>query len=149
MSSRLQFILAIVLSLLTAPAALALKVEKVTVVTASGAAEFQAEIAETSSQRRTGLMFRRHLAPDRAMLFDFGDERQVSMWMKNTYIPLDMIFIGADGKVRGVRSAKPHSTDIITIDAPAKAVLEVVAGTAKRIGLAPGDRVNHRIFENP
>jgi uncharacterized protein len=140
-------ILAVLLSLAAAPCASAMKVETVTIVTASGKTVFHTEIAETQQERETGLMFRRHLAPDAAMLFDFGTARQVAMWMKNTYIPLDMIFIAADGRVAGVVAGKPFSTDILSIGAPARAVLEVAGGTAKRIGLAKGDRVLHRIFE--
>jgi uncharacterized protein len=127
--------------------ALAMKVETVTIVTAAGKTEFQTEIAASEEERSTGLMFRRHLAAGKAMLFDFGAPRRVAMWMKNTYIPLDMIFIAADGKVEGVIAAKPFSTVVLSVDAPVRAVLEVIGGTAERIGLAKGDRVVHRIFE--
>jgi hypothetical protein len=137
----------VALFVLTTAVARAMPVETVTVVTASGKTEFETEIATTEEERSVGLMFRRHLAPDKAMLFDFGKPRRASMWMKNTYIPLDMIFISADGTVEGVIAAKPHSTAVVTVDAPVKAVLEVIAGTAKRIGLKKGDRVIHRIFE--
>jgi hypothetical protein len=138
---------ALLLALLAGPFAFAMKVETVTVVTASGKTAFEAEIAETAEQRATGLMFRRHLPADRAMLFDFGKTRPVSMWMKNTLIPLDMIFIAADGRVEGIIAAKPYSTEVLTVDVPVRAVLEVAGGTAQRIGLARGDRVEHRIFK--
>jgi uncharacterized membrane protein (UPF0127 family) len=125
----------------------AAELETVTVVTAKGTTEFQAEIADSAEERQQGLMFRPHLPADRAMLFDFGAPRQVAMWMKDTRIPLDIIFIAADGQVEGVRTGKPFSEDILSVEAPARAVLEVAGGTAKRIGLAKGDRVRHRIFE--
>lgn len=124
------------------------RTERVAVETATGVTEFVAEIADTDPLRQRGLMFRRSLAPDRAMLFDFGQPRPVSMWMKNTYIALDMVFIRADGTVAGVASnTKPHSLDAIGVDDPVLGVLEVAAGTAARIGLKPGDKVRHPMFE--
>ena len=124
-----------------------LRTETVAVETAAGVTEFTAEIADTEPLRQKGLMFRRSLAPDRAMLFDFGQPRPVSMWMKNTYIPLDMVFIRADGTVAQVAAdTVPHSLDVIGVDEPVLGVLEVAAGTARRLGLKPGDRVRHRIF---
>ena len=122
--------------------------EPVTVVTATGETEFSAEIAETDAQQEYGLMFRYTLPPDRAMLFDFGRVRKVAMWMKNTYIPLDMVFIRADGAVSSVaESTVPHSLEVIASQEPVLAVLELAAGTARRIGLKPGDKVYHRIFK--
>ena len=125
-----------------------LRSETVAVETSSGVTQFTAEIADTDPLRAQGLMFRRSLAPDRAMLFDFGEPRLVSMWMKNTYIPLDMIFIRADGTVAGVvRDTKPHSLDVIGVDEPVLGVLEVAAGTTSLIGLQTGDKVRHPMFE--
>ena len=127
----------------------AFRLEPVTIATASGETIFTAEIADSEILRERGLMFRHDLPQDRAMLFDFGEERQVGMWMKNTYIPLDMIFIRADGTVAAVaENTVPHSLRVIGIEEPVLAVLEVGAGTAKRIGLKPGDRVYHRIFKS-
>jgi uncharacterized membrane protein (UPF0127 family) len=81
------------------------------------------------------------------MLFDFSPEQQVSMWMKNTYIPLDMIFIRADGRIlRIAENTEPESTKIIPSGGLAKGVLEVIAGTAKKYGIQPGDRVAHPLF---
>ena len=98
-------------------------------------------------QRERGLMFRRFLPQDRGMLFDFGTERPVMMWMKNTYLPLDMIFISRAGKVSGTRqNTEPLSEKIIPSGAPAYGVLEVNAGTAARIGLRIGDDVRHPLF---
>lgn len=122
--------------------------EPVTVVTAAGETEFSAEIADTDALQQYGLMFRYTLPEDRAMLFDFGETRAVGMWMKNTYIALDMVFIRADGTVASVaENTVPHSLEVIGSGEPVLAVLEVAAGTAKRLGLKPGDKVYHPIFK--
>jgi uncharacterized membrane protein (UPF0127 family) len=118
------------------------------IVTATGEHLFKVEMADTPKTRARGLMFRKSMPADRGMLFDFKVEGPVSMWMKNTYIPLDMVFIGRDGRVVGVAAdAAPLSERIISSPAPAYAVLELNAGAARRISLAPGDRVRHRLFE--
>jgi uncharacterized membrane protein (UPF0127 family) len=123
------------------------KFEELTVETAKGQTRFSVEVADTPQLRQRGLMFRRDLPADRGMLFDFGKPRPVQMWMKNTYIPLDMIFIRADGTVVGIGAdTVPLSEDTVGVAEPVKGVLEVVAGTAARIGLKPGDRIRHRIF---
>lgn len=123
--------------------------EPVTVDTAAGPVMFTAEIADTDATRERGLMFRMRMPEDRAMLFDFGVARQVAMWMKNTRMPLDMIFIRADGSIAGIaRNTKPMSTDVLGVGEPVKAVLEVAGGTSDRIGLKAGDMVYHRIFDN-
>ncbi len=121
--------------------------EKLVIETASGSHEFSVEVMRTGQQRERGLMFRRYLPQDRGMLFDFGIERPIMMWMKNTYLPLDMIFIGRTGKVSGIaHDAEPLSQKIIPSGAPAYGVLEVNAGTAARIDLKIGDRVRHPMF---
>ncbi len=113
----------------------------------SGVHFFSVEMAMTPDQQATGLMFRKSLPEGQGMLFDFRDEREISMWMKNTYVPLDMIFIRADGRIlRIAENTEPHSLKPIFSGGPARAVLEVVAGTARRLGLAPGDRVLHPVF---
>ena len=126
-----------------------LRVEPVT-VEARGAKEiFKAEIADTPELRQKGLMFRKELAADEGMLFDFGAPRPVHMWMKNTYISLDMIFIRKDGTVIAIgANTEPLSEAVIGVEEPVKGVLEVAAGTAARLGLKPGDRVYHSIFGN-
>ncbi len=122
--------------------------EPVRIVTAMGETEFSAEIADTDALRQYGLMFRYTLPGDRAMLFDFGQARQVGMWMKNTYIALDMVFIRADGTVASVaENTVPHSLEVVGAAEPVLAVLEVAAGTARRLGLKPGDKVYHPIFK--
>ena len=116
--------------------------------TASGPHHFTVEVMRTRDQLERGLRFRKQMAPDRGMLFDFGTPQPVSMWMKNTYLPLDMVFIAADGRVVSVkRDAKPMSEDIIPSGGDVLGVLEVNAGTAARIGLAPGDRVTDPMFK--
>jgi uncharacterized protein len=121
--------------------------EMLVIETASGPHEFSVEVMRTGLQRERGLMFRRYLPQDRGMLFDFGIERPIMMWMKNTYLPLDMIFIGRTGKVSGIaQDAEPLSQKIIPSGAPAYGVLEVNAGTAARIDLKIGDRVRHPMF---
>jgi len=127
-----------------------LRVEPVTVETSIGKEIFKAEIADTPELRSRGLMFRKKMAADEGMLFDFGVPRPVHMWMKNTYISLDMIFIRADGTVIAIGAdTEPLSEDIVGVEEPVKGVLEVVAGTAARLGLKPGDRVYHPMFGNP
>ncbi|VTZ52384.1 conserved hypothetical protein [Methylocella tundrae] len=123
------------------------KIERLDIVTASGAHPFLVEVMRTESERERGLMFRRTLAADRGMLFDFETERPVQMWMKNTYLPLDMIFISRTGRVVGLaENTEPLSEAIISSGAPAYGVLEVNAGSAARIGLKIGDSVRHPLF---
>lgn len=129
-------------------AASAAKVEPLEIATKSGVHVFAVEVARTDEERRTGLMYRKELPDGRGMLFDFSPPQEIAMWMKNTFISLDMIFIGADGRVtRVAHDTEPQSTKIISSQGPARAVLEVIAGTAKRLGIAPGDRVGHPLFD--
>ena len=118
---------------------------ELTVVTADGKRhDFQVELALTHDQRAQGLMHRKTLAPNAGMLFIYETERPISMWMKNTYISLDMIFIGYGGEIRRVvEGTKPLSLDTISSNGPARGVLEVPAGTAARLGIRPGGRVLH------
>jgi uncharacterized membrane protein (UPF0127 family) len=125
----------------------AASVEPLEIVTASGVHVFSVEMAKTEEERRTGLMYRKSLPEGRGMLFDFSPEQNVSMWMKNTFISLDMIFIGSDGRIlRIAENTVPQSEKIIPSGGPAKAVLEVIAGTARKYGIKPGDRVAHPLF---
>jgi uncharacterized protein len=117
------------------------------IVTKSGVQFFSVEMATTEEEKTTGLMYRKELPDGKGMLFDFSPEQQVSMWMKNTYISLDMIFIRADGRIlRIAENTEPQSTSIISSGGLAKGVLEVIAGTAKKYGIEPGDRVGHPLF---
>ena len=126
----------------------AARAEPACVELAGGAAHrYEVEVAATPAARAQGLMFRRSLAPQAGMLFDFGRDEVVRMWMKNTFIPLDMVFIGGDGTVRSiVRNARPRSLDTISSRVPVRSVLELNGGESARIGLAPGDRIRHPMF---
>jgi uncharacterized protein len=123
------------------------KLEPVTVAGANSATMFTAEVADTETLRERGLMFRHILPPDNAMLFDFGKPRPVAMWMKNTNISLDMLFIRADGTIAAIaENTVPQSLDIVSVQEPVRGVLEVAAGTVKKLGLHTNDKVFHRIF---
>jgi uncharacterized protein len=125
----------------------AASVQPLEIVTKSGVQVFSVEMATTEEEKTTGLMYRKELADGKGMLFDFSPEQEVSMWMKNTFISLDMIFIRADGRIlRIAENTEPQSTKIIPSRGLAKGVLEVIAGTAKKYGIAPGDRVGHPLF---
>src|SRR5882672_11351552 len=122
-------------------------IQPLEIVTKSGVQVFSVEMATTDQEKETGLMYRKELPDGKGMLFDFSPEQQVSMWMKNTFISLDMIFIRADGRIlRIAENTEPQSTRIIPSGGLAKGVLEVIAGTAKKYGIAPGDRVGHPLF---
>jgi len=117
------------------------------IVSRTGVHTFAVEVAVTDEERQQGLMFRRELPEGRGMLFDFKQDQNVTMWMKNTYISLDMIFIRADGRIQRIaESTEPESTKVIAAGAPVRAVLEVIAGTAKKLGIRAGDRVAHPLF---
>lgn len=118
--------------------------ETLTFETAGGARAFQVEVADTPEKREVGLMYRRSMAADHGMLFDFDRPQTISMWMQNTYVSLDMVFVSREGRVtRIAENTEPLSTRVISSGGPVRYVVELVAGTAKRIGLKPGDRVEH------
>ncbi len=124
-----------------------LRIEPLDVVTARGDHHFQVEVADTDSSREKGLMFRKTLALDRGMLFDFKSARPVAFWMKNTLIPLDLLFIGVDGRIISIaRNAVPLSEATIPSGGEALGVLELRGGRAAEIGAEPGDKVRERIF---
>jgi len=123
--------------------------EQLSVATARGQVRFHVEIAANDHDREQGLMYRRAMAPDHGMLFDFNPPQQVSFWMHNTVLPLDIIFIGADGHILNIApNATPFSDATIPSDGAARAVLEINAGRAQALGIAPGDVVHHRFFNN-
>jgi uncharacterized protein len=129
------------------PVARAASVQPLEIATKSGVHVFSVEMATTEEEKQNGLMWRKELPDGKGMLFDFSPEQQISMWMKNTYIPLDMIFIRADGRIlRIAENTEPLSTKIISSGGLAKGVLEVIAGTAQKYGIQPGDRVAHPLF---
>jgi uncharacterized protein len=124
-------------------------VSHLTIVSAGGAHRFAVELAETPEQMEQGLMFRRSLAPDAGMLFDFKQPTMATMWMRNTLIPLDMLFVDQHGLIVNIaQRAVPESEQTIAAAAPVRAVVELNGGTAERLGIKPGDRVLHLIFGN-
>jgi len=122
---------------------------ELTIVSSTGPHRFTVEIAESPAQMEQGLMFRRTMAPDAGMLFDYKAPTLATMWMRNTLIPLDMLFVDAQGRIVNIRErAVPQSLDVIAAASPVRAVIELNGGTAARLGIAPGDQVRHPIFGN-
>lgn len=115
--------------------------------TATGERRFDIEIADDDLERARGLMFRTVMPDDRGMLFVFPQEGRRSFWMKNTPMPLDLLFIGQDGVIRAIMQGIPHSEASIAPPAQARFVLELKAGTAQKAGIAVGDRVLHPSIE--
>jgi uncharacterized protein len=123
------------------------QLQQLEIVSKNGTHVFGVEMALTPEEQARGLMFRRELPEKQGMLFDFKREQPTSFWMKNTYIPLDMIFIRADGRILNIaENTVPLSEALVSSTGPVRAVLEVIAGTTKRLGIAAGDRVVHPIF---
>ena len=152
MRRRLQFMLSILAvvacAMVVAPqGSLAVELQPLEIVSKTGVHTFAVELAVTPEEQARGLMFRRELPEGQGMLFDFQREQPATFWMKNTYVSLDMIFIRADGRIlRIAENTVPLSEALVPSGGPVRAVLEVVAGTARKLGIAPGDRVAHPIF---
>jgi uncharacterized membrane protein (UPF0127 family) len=128
-------------------AAVAPVLEPLEVVTSHGPVRFNVAVADDEPERQQGLMFRSVMDENEGMLFDFRKAQPVSFWMKNTLIPLDMIFIGADGRIVNIAAnTQPYSLSPVPSDGPVLAVLEIGGGLSAQMGIAPGDRVLHRIF---
>ena len=131
-----------------ASGAAAMPVEQLEIETASGVRAFVVEVAKTPEEQGRGLMYRREMAPNAGMLFVYPSGGRITMWMKNTYIPLDMVFIGADGRITHIAERTvPLSNELIGSNGPVRAVLELNAGTASRLGIEVGDRVRHPAFQ--
>jgi uncharacterized protein len=113
-----------------------------TIQSANGDQRFTVEVARTAEQQETGLMFRRSLAPDRGMIFPYDPPTPASFWMKNTLIPLDMIFIRADGHIARIANAVPESLEPVPAGEPIAAVLEIRGGRSAELGIREGDRVD-------
>jgi uncharacterized membrane protein (UPF0127 family) len=121
--------------------------EKLELVTASGVVTLDVELADTPARQALGLMYRTALPERYGMLFTSDPPRESSMWMRNTYIPLDMVFIRADGTVHRIAErTEPHSEEVISSNGPVAGVLEIAGGSARKFGLKPGDKVRHRHF---
>lgn len=124
--------------------------QTVTLVTSTGTYDFKVEVAETREQHSRGLMFRGDLGPREGMIFLYSEPQYVSMWMRNTYITLDMIFIKADGRVHRIETmTEPLSERIIESGDKILGVLEIPGGVASEVGLKPGDLVRHPHFTSP
>src|SRR5438876_7624191 len=122
---------------------------ELTIVSASGPHKFTVELATTPAQMEQGLMFRKSMAPDAGMLFDYRAPSMAAMWMKNTLIPLDMLFVDQQGRIINIHErAVPGSLDPIAAAAPARAVIELNGRTAAHLGIKPGDRALFPIFGN-
>lgn len=114
--------------------------------TAARSHDLRVEVAATPREQQIGMMFRTRLARGKGMLFPFASPRRLSFWMENTVIPLDLVFVGPDGRVVNVAAeAKPYSRDLIPSAGPAIAVLEIAGGEAARMGLRAGDRVEYKL----
>lgn len=129
--------------------ALALRREKMTLVTSSGEKEITVEITESNEEKMRGLMFRTSLPDDQGMIFYYDQPQDVTMWMRNTYIPLDMVFIKPDGTIHRIEvRTEPLSERIISSQGDVAACLELAGGASERLGLKPGDKVRHKLFKN-
>ena len=127
----------------------ALPVVHITIDTRSGPRAFTVELASSFSSQRLGLMYRRDLAPDAGMLFEFQSDASLSFWMKNTYLPLDILFIRSDGTISSIApDAEPLSTTPIRSAEPVRAVLEINGGRAMELRIGSGDLVHAAIFHN-
>ncbi|HET6609110.1 MAG TPA: DUF192 domain-containing protein [Rhodopila sp.] len=124
--------------------------EKLVIVSHDGKEHvFNVEMATTTDQQTVGEMFRKSIPEDGGMLFDWGRPQPTEMWMKNTLVPLDMIFINNNGTIRSIaENTVPHSLAVIDAGGPVRATLEVNAGTTAKLGIQVGDTVKQRIFGN-
>ena len=134
--------------LTTLPAAEArMRQDSLVLVTASGERKIAIEIAETPDEKALGLMYRTSVPELTGMLFPYGKPQEITMWMRNTYVSLDMVFIRADGVVHRIEAnTEPLSERVIASNGDVTAVLELAAGAAARLGLGPGDKVRHAAF---
>lgn len=149
-SARLATVIFLAIALTAAETPRALDEAALIIEASGGRFEFQVELAKTPAERARGLMFRESLADDHGMLFDFGRPQMVAMWMRNTLIPLDILFIRSDGRIsRIARDAQPLSDRILESGEPVRAVLELRGGLTAERGIEPGDRIVHPLFRDP
>jgi uncharacterized membrane protein (UPF0127 family) len=152
MSAWLKLLLGLLSLALAHPVCAQVTFERtpLTIESGNGTLTFEVELAVTPEQRGHGLMFRESLEADQGMLFDFGRSAPATMWMRNTFIPLDMLFIEADGRIARIAAdTEPLSDAVIGSGGPVRAVLELPAGTSAELGIAVGDQVVHPIFAAP
>jgi len=144
---RILFLVAVML-VAVAPAMAAAETERVVIETADGERVFNVEVVREAAARNRGLMYRKRLARDAGMLFDYDPPQDVAFWMKNTYVSLDIIFIDVTGKIITIAAkTKPLSLDRIPSHGKARGVLEIKGGMAAKLGIKVGDRVRHALFE--
>ena len=124
-------------------------VTTIEVVTDKKRYKWRVQQAISGPQMAQGLMFRKKLDPWKGMLFDFGGPVLARIWMKNTEIPLDILFVKADGTIESIGFGEPFSLRIVRSEGPVRAVLEILHGTAQKLGIGPGDRIRHEIFGTP
>jgi uncharacterized protein len=126
-----------------------LPVTSISIDTPHGPVKFEVEIAADDTSREYGLMNRKHMAPNHGMIFDFISPQQVTFWMKDTIIPLDMLFVRENGTIANIKeNATPFSLLPIPAAEPVRAVIEIDGGRAKALGIAPGETVHNAIFNN-
>lgn len=124
------------------------KAESLTITSGSATHRFAIEVMRNDAERARGLMFRQSMPADYGMLFDFERDQMVTMWMKNTFIPLDMVFVLKDGRIHRIEAnTEPQSERVISSGVPVRGVLELNAGTAARLGIKAGDTLNHPMFK--
>lgn len=125
----------------------ALEKQPLTFISSTGRHKITVEVADEEGERNTGLMFRQSLGDDEGMIFLYTHEEDISMWMKNTYISLDMIFVRSNGTISRIETGtEPFSENIISSGGKVLAVIEMKAGSAKRLGLKLGDKVSYPAF---
>jgi uncharacterized membrane protein (UPF0127 family) len=125
----------------------AMRREDMKLHTAKGVKVISVEITETQEEKMKGLMYRPSLPDNQGMIFAYDPPREITMWMRNTYIPLDMVFIRPDGVIHRIEAwTRPFSEEIIASKGDVAACLELAGGAAERMGLKPGDRVEHSMF---
>jgi uncharacterized membrane protein (UPF0127 family) len=137
-----------VLSFFVDPVEAKMRVDRLTIERAAGGPlALDVEVAMSDQEKALGLMFRTELADTTGMLFPYGSSHEITMWMRNTYIPLDMLFIRADGTIHRIEArAEPLSDRVIASEGPVTAVLELAAGAAERLGIKAGDKVIHPLI---
>jgi len=140
--------LVVVMLVAVAPAMAATETERLVIETAVGERVFNVEVVREEAERTRGLMYRKRLARDAGMLFDYDPPQDVAFWMKNTYVSLDIIFIDVTGKIITIAAkTKPLSLDRIPSHGAARGVLEIKGGMAAKLGIKVGDRVRHALFK--
>jgi uncharacterized membrane protein (UPF0127 family) len=121
--------------------------EPLKIETKAGERSFTIEVADDPVERERGLMFREKMDDDHGMLFVFEDQREVGFWMKNTPLPLDLLFIAQDGTIKAIKQGEPFSEAIISPGEPVRFVLELKAGTSAKNGIAVGDEARHKAID--